>query len=164
MTGRAGVLAAGLLVLVTGLVYLPSLRGDSVYDDHRFVRLNPAVTDGVAISRYFTEPDTQSVDDSFGGLYRPIRTLSFRAVALVSKGPRGQRIAGLLVHLLNGFLLWVLLKRLLGDGPWYPPLLGALAFLLHPLATESVAWISSRGDLLAMTGILGGLVFHLANR
>ncbi len=117
----------------------------------------------MALPRYFTEPDTQTVDDSFGGLYRPVRTLSFRAVALVSEGPRGQRIAGLLVHLTNGFLLWVLLRRLLGDGSAYPPLLGALAFLLHPLAAESVAWISSRGDLLAMTGILGGLVFHLAS-
>jgi len=162
LTGRAGILVAGLLILLTGLVYLPSLWGGYVYDDHRFVRLNPAVTDGVALSCYFTEPATQTVDGSFGGLYRPVRTLSFRAVALVSKGPAGQRIAGLLIHLTNGFLLWVLLRRLLGDGPAYPPLLGALAFLLHPLATESVAWISSRGDLLAMTGILGGLVFHLA--
>jgi hypothetical protein len=67
----------------------------------------------------------------------------------------------LLLHVANGILVWALLRRLVGRQPSGPPLLGALAFLLHPVATESVAWISSRGDVLALTFMLAGLLLHL---
>ncbi len=155
---------AVLLILSTGLVYLPSLTGGYVYDDHRFVRLNPAVNASAGLASYFTDPATQTADSSYGGLYRPIRTLSFRVVRRFFEGAPGQRIFSLLLHLANGFLLFLLLRQFLGRETGWPPILGALAFLLHPLATESVAWISSRGDLLAMTGILGGLLFHGSSR
>ncbi len=161
---RVGLIAAVLAILASALVYLPSLPGGYVYDDHRFVRLNPSVRLGEPLLRYFTDPATQTADDSYGGLYRPLRTLSFRVVALVTPGATGQRVVSLLIHLLNGLLLFLLLRRLPGKGHDLPALLGALAFLLHPLATESVAWISSRGDLLAMTGMLAGLLFHLSSR
>ncbi len=161
MTSRSETILATVLLLLAGAVYLPSVGGDFVYDDHRFVQLNPAVREGAALESYFLEPETQTADRSFHGLYRPLRTLSYRAVHLLSPDAPAQRVASLLLHLLNGWLVWRLLRFVLGPRQGGGALLGALAFVLHPLATESVAFISSRGDLLAMTGMLGAVLLYL---
>jgi hypothetical protein len=153
----------GVLLLfgLTALAYLPSLSGGWVYDDHRFVRLNPAVQEGTPLLRYFSDPSTQAAAESHQGLYRPLRTLSFRIVRLLGPGPLPQRVANLLIHLLSGMLVLRLLRTIFADLPPAAALVGAGAFLLHPVAVESVGWISSRGDLLALLGMLGALVLHL---
>lgn len=57
----------------------------------------------------------------------------------------------LLLHLLNGGLVWALARRLnLGHAAW---IAGAI-FLLHPLNTQAVSYISGRPDLLATAGVL----------
>ncbi|MHC4469791.1 MAG: tetratricopeptide repeat protein [Planctomycetota bacterium] len=160
--GRPPATFASLLVLLcAGLVYLPSLSGGYVYDDHRFVRMNPAVEEGASLADYLFRPETQAAGASHEGLYRPLRTISFRIGRLLGIGATPQRILSLLLHLANGVLVWLLLRRLLRDVPGWAPLLGALVFLLHPVCTESVAWISSRGDLLALTFMLGSLLLYL---
>ena len=65
--------AAGVFVLSV-LVYLPTVRYDWVYDDHRIVQENPLVAQ-ISLSRIFTsdywEPHRKR------GLYRPLTILSF---------------------------------------------------------------------------------------
>ncbi|MCU0728434.1 MAG: hypothetical protein MUE73_22055, partial [Planctomycetes bacterium] len=152
--------ALALSLLAAALVYGPTLGGDFVYDDPRFVSANPAVEQGVPLARYFTDPGTQAADRSFGGLYRPLRTISFRVVRLIGEGPAPQRAANLLLHLLNGLLLFFVLRAFGCRSP-IPAGLGVGLFLLHPAAVEATAWISSRGDLLALTFGLFALLLHL---
>ncbi|MEN8149203.1 MAG: tetratricopeptide repeat protein [Planctomycetota bacterium] len=160
MSERAVFVLSLLLLAASGAAYLPSLAGEYVYDDKRFVEENAAVRAGVPIPAYFTDASTQTADESWQGIYRPLRTLSFRSVALVSDSAGSQRAKNLLIHLVNVFLVWFLLRGILGRERPVPALLGALAFSLHPMASEAVAWISSRGDLLATTGILGAVLLH----
>lgn len=66
--------------------------------------------------------------------------------------PRVFHAVNILLHLLNGWLVWRILGRLLArlEDHVRPEaaLFGAGLFLLHPLQTESVAYISSRSELL----------------
>lgn len=158
MSGRLATLLSLLAVALAGAAYAASLSGDYVYDDVRFVERNPAVQGGAPVGAYFLDPATQTGDASWQGLWRPLRTLSFRAVRWFGAGPGPQRFANLLIHLGNGMLVYLLLRRLLRSGR--AALIGALAFVLHPLAAEPVAWISGRGDLLALTGMLAAVLLH----
>ncbi len=100
------------------------------------------------------------------GFYRPIGLASWLLSALISgSDPTGWRIANLLLHLLNGWLVYRLVVRLAGPrdargSAW----LAAAAFWLYPLAPETSVWIAGRYDLLALSGALFACERHLASR
>jgi tetratricopeptide (TPR) repeat protein len=68
------------------------------------------------------------------------------------------RAGSLALHVLAASLVFLLLRRWLGAN--VPALLGALAFELHPLQVESVAWISETRGLLAAVFGIGALLLH----
>ncbi len=60
--------------------------------------------------------------------------------------PLGFHLMSLALHLFSGFLIWRLLERL----GWREGWLGGLLFIVHPLAVESVAWISEIKNTLSL--------------
>ena len=56
-------------------------------------------------------------------------------------------LANIALHAGCGFLVWLLLRQLLG-GRWLP-LLGALLFVAHPLQTQAVTYLVQRSTVLA---------------
>ena len=67
----------------------------------------------------------------------------------------GYHAVNIVLHLLSGFLLWRLLGRLGLKWGW----IGGLVWVVHPMAVESVAWISEFNTLtplllMAATGYL----------
>lgn len=151
--GRFLVLAA-----VVVIAYLPSLSGDYVYDDVRFVAENTAIRSLTPL-RYFTDPSTVA-EESWEGIYRPLRTLDFAIDwAIAGSSPWFFHLRNILYHLAGVILLWLLLSALLGEkgAAFY----GALAFALHPVHTESVAWITSRADAMVLVAFLGALLLHV---
>jgi len=162
-TGWAALLAA----LVTIAVHATGLGGGFVYDDHRFIEHNAAIRT-VPLVGAFTDPATASAGDGIQhDIYRPLRTLLFALeYQLFARTGAGGEIdfhlpmwhfVSLLLHVLNALLVLRLLLPLL-RGAVMPAALGALVFAVHPLTSESVAWLSSQGDLLALTLLLIGLV------
>ncbi|MHC4469795.1 MAG: hypothetical protein ACYS99_02430 [Planctomycetota bacterium] len=161
---------AGPLILVAVLAaYLPTLFSDFVFDDQRFIIGNRAVKvlTPRQVVRFFTDPTT--VDErAWRGIYRPIRTLEFAVDwALVGPRPFFFHLRNVLYHAIGSLLVLALFRRLLGSEDRTADLAafcGALAFAIHPVQTEAVAWISSRADVLCLLLFVLGLVLHLDGR
>lgn len=140
-----------LLLLAIVAAYLPSLGGGWVWDDWRLLGANPALTDLKALL-------TKDVWSPSGGadsdLYRPLTMLSHALVQAVLEGPLLERIVNLALHLLATLLAFSL-GRSWGASP-EAAAFGAACFALHPGASEAVAWITGRHDLLPATLCLAG--------
>ncbi|HZG01908.1 MAG TPA: hypothetical protein VEY71_12960, partial [Chitinophagales bacterium] len=146
-------------VIVTALVYAPSLEnGWTNWDDNSYVIENELVR-------------TTDLKTHFGtfqvmGNYHPLTMLTL-AWDYASAGveARGYHVTNLLLHLASTALLFVFLWQLFGS-PFFRPsgngdsqnksanaaalaaAFGTLAFSIHPMHVESVAWISERKDVL----------------
>ncbi len=130
------------LLLLPWLVFQPSLSGTYVFDDLDGIVANPSVQglDHVGDMIQFWVPSEVS--------YRPLRYFSYALDWQRGGGdPRAFHQTNLLLHGLGGVALWGLLLLILPDrrlAAW-----AAFFWLLHPLQTEAVAYISGRKDLLA---------------
>lgn len=130
---------AVLLILVTAMLYAPTLGYGFIYED-----LNDP-------ERFFA-PWTHL---SWTQPARSLTLLTFAATeALFPQDPRAYHAGSVLVHLLNGGLLYGLATAIL--RPW-AAIVALGVFLLHPVQVESVAYVANRPDLVAATTLLLGL-------
>ena len=98
------------------------------------------------------------------GLYRPVTTLSFGVNhSLLGNGanPRAYHATNVLLHIVNVCLLYELALLMFRRAP--PAFFAAALWAVHPIATESVAGIAGRADLLAAMAVLGGLLLYIRN-
>lgn len=144
-------LAAGLLLVL--IVYFPSLtNGIKVWDDNEYLN-NPYVKDLSlrGIVKIFSV--------FFAGNYHPLTLLSLGADRLIGgESPFMFHFTNLLLHLLNTFLVYQLVRRLTQNN-----LLAVMAFVLfgvHTLHVESVAWVSERKDVLYSFFFLLSLILY----
>jgi len=166
---------AALVLLVAGvLAYANSFRGVYLYDDLS------SVADNVHTARLWPITEALSVPlwntgSTFDG--RPVLSLTFALNrALLGHAPWSYHVGNLLVHILNGVLLFAIVRRTirgqgsgvrgqggetdrrssrqgsrqsLGDpGATGVALVVALLWLVHPLNTSSVTYIVQRAESL----------------
>jgi len=96
------------------------------------------------------------------GLYRPFTTLSYLFnYAVLGNGiqPAGYHWINLMLHAGNVLLAYVLAMRVMGK--FWPAVLTAAVWAVHPVLTEAVTNIVGRADLLATMSVLGGLLMYL---
>ncbi len=143
--------------LVATLAFAVTVFFGFVYDDTRFVVGNPGLESLDVLWRAFADPSVQTGDGTHAGLWRPLRTLSF-ALDRASFGGAawGPHAVNALLHGLGAALVARLLLRVGCSAAG--ALIGGLLYALHPAQVESVAWISSRGDVLAAAFLWGALL------
>lgn len=150
---------ACLLFFLAGfLAYAPALSGDLIWDDFYLVRENPFFRSpvfGLEVFRHYL------FFDSFSTYYRPVQNWSYLLDYWIWRGsPLGYHCTNILIHGLSGFLLFLLLRRLLpalAPKSWtdaaarvdLTALLVALVWTVHPVHNAAVAYISGRADSLA---------------
>lgn len=150
---RARWLPASLVAIATFLVFLPALGNGFVnWDDDENFLWNPHYRGlGWTQLRWMFTAVHQ-------GLYVPLAwvTLGLDHV-LWGMRPSGYHLTSVLFHAANAAVLYLVAERLLGRaiagaGPRAVRLgagAAALAFSLHPLRAESVAWVTERRDVVA---------------
>lgn len=150
-----------LLVLIVGTigVYGQLLGHDFLmnWDDNTYVTANGSV-------HGFSPENIRAVFTSYyAGNYAPVQMLSYMLDYTVwGLWPGGYLLTNVVLHTLNGLLVYWLLFRLHGQR-----LLATVAagiFLLHPVQVESVAWISQRKNLLAMLFMLVAWLLYCRSR
>jgi hypothetical protein len=140
---------AAALVLGTLALYARTLGHDFVlFDDPAYVSRNPMVARGLSRDGVAWALRTTDL-----GNWAPLVWLSHMldtSLFGMTAGPRLGVNAGL--HALTALALFDALR--VATGARWPSVLVAALFAWHPLHVESVAWVSSRKDVLSALGFV----------
>jgi tetratricopeptide (TPR) repeat protein len=155
---------AGVLALAW-LCYAPGLAGGFLFDDfvnHNELGRHGRIDDAAALARYLTN----ATGDPVG---RPLSLLTFLIDARDwPADPWPFLRTNLCLHLLNGLLLFVLLRALgrqLGDSfADRAALLGSALWVLHPLFVSTTLYAVQREAMLPATFTLLGVLAYLRGR
>lgn len=153
-----------LLVALAGfLAYANTFNGNWVWDDASSVLLHKHVQDPAQLVQLFKE-DQHAFGAGDGNFYRPLLSVTFMLDFLLSYDPQLDanpsvsypaikpfyfHLSSLVWHIAAALALMALLFRI-GAPPFVCGTV-PLLYVLHPLHTEAVAYISGRADMMSAT-------------
>lgn len=142
-----------LLVLLASLAYANAWSGGFQFDDFSAILENPHLTD---IGRFISHLDH---------MVRPVLYATFLFDRTVfGMNPAGYHLLNLLFHFGSGILVYCILTRAVTEETRQVPFWTALLFLVHPIHTETVTYISGRASgLMAFLYLLGLLLYIKAS-
>ncbi|NQU74525.1 MAG: tetratricopeptide repeat protein [Candidatus Omnitrophica bacterium] len=148
-----------LIIISAFLVYNNSLNGQFVWDDYEWVRDNTYIKSWSNTSKIFTKGLGRDAgkQDLF---YRPIQTLTYMLdYSLWKLNVQGYHFTNILLHALAALSLYWLITILFNNR--FLSLFTSLMFVIHPVHTEAVAYISGRADSLALLFMLLCFIFYI---
>jgi tetratricopeptide (TPR) repeat protein len=128
-------------------LFYPALQGEFIMDDWGYITQNGWVTGASSPWRFWT---TFNQSDYWPLTY----TFYWAFFKIFGEHSLGYHLVNVLLHALNGVLIFVLAR----DFKIRWPLWAALIFLVHPLHVQSVAWIVQFKTLLATALALATLL------
>jgi hypothetical protein len=151
---------AAVHVILGLAAYAVMLNGPLFFDDQHFIIWNKHVT-----SFDLGEIYSSSVTEGAGfqsNTYRPNQQLVYAVIyKLVGLFPVPYHVFSLMIHVVNGLLIFLLLKALsLGRTGSF---LASTLFLVHPIQTESVSYVSGLAGPLALAFLLSGMHAWIAS-
>jgi len=141
----------------TVLVYLNAFQGAFQFDDATILSDPRLGNPSTFVSH-------------LGGMIRPVLKLSFLLDRrLWGETAAGYHLLNLLLHLGSGLFLYAIVRRLVREGPApcrmasirTVPFWTVLLFLLHPIGTETVTYVSGRATGLMAFFYLAGIYLYL---
>src|SRR5437868_10442664 len=136
-----------ILILLAFLPYLNTLINGFVYDDRQQILQSPYVHSFRYLGRIFgTTVWTFEGAQGVSNYYRPLMTFAYLiSYKLFGLLPFGFHLMNLVLHASVVLLLFAVTEHLFRDR--LLSLMAAGLFALHPIHTESVAWIAGITDL-----------------
>ncbi len=155
-----------VIIISVAIIYRPSLDFPFFFDDY-----NSLMNDQGKVNSLIKDP-ALTLDNLLAQPLRPDRNLTWLTFAASYKlnemSPSSFRIINFVLHGLCSFLVYLLLALMISRHEpqtqittensriYWPALIGALFFLCHPLALNTVLYISQRfGALAAFFYLLG---------
>ncbi|MBI3316185.1 MAG: tetratricopeptide repeat protein [Candidatus Omnitrophica bacterium] len=154
----AGLAIASVVLVLTSV----SFGHNFLFDEENIIIRNPLIKDLSRIPDifrhgFFYYEGAEKM--AWNQYFRPLTTLSFALDFQLWRGnPLGYNLTNAALHLAVCLLLFGLLRKILSSRP--AAFLAALFFSVHPLHTEAVTYIASRGDLWGALGVLLSLFFY----
>jgi len=162
---KAKILSLLMLSLIITAAYVPTFSGEFILDDRPLVKDNLSIREFKRLALYLSHEDGVSNEDLSGshtGYYRPLISLFYTLdYKIWGMKASGFRITNIILHLFTCIILYQILFVLLGGR--FIPFAVTLLFGLHPINTESVAWISSRNNILVTLFSLISFYYYLKN-
>jgi tetratricopeptide (TPR) repeat protein len=153
------VLPMATVAVLAAALYAPSLNGPFVYDDPNAISQSMLVRRLLPLTRFVTLSTRPLTDFSYALNY---------AMGGLDTWP--YHLTNIVLHLINGLLIYAIawatfafsgLARRYGAAAQPLAWAAAALFVVHPLASESVAYVSSRSEVLAAFWILLALGSYL---
>ena len=163
-----------LIIALAGAVYANSLKGPLIFDDYRTIKDNATIRDLAAALHAPAQTPVAG---------RPLANLSFAVnYAFGGYDVFGYHLVNLGIHILAGLALFGILRRLVSATPltrlarsiekeaerdavrtaYFLALACSLAWVIHPLNTEAVNYITQRTE--SMVGFLYLFTLYAAIR
>lgn len=156
-------LVAAVIAAVVIVTHWPSLDGEFLFDDVGEIAENRSIRS--------LWPPWRPMFEGGSLPHRPIPSYTFAVnYALHRLEPRGYHAVNIAIHLVNGWLLWWVVRWIgrragRGDGPDAVldgiALATAAIWLAHPLTTQAVDYVYQRMELLGATAILATVAAFL---
>lgn len=151
-----------IILLTLGLfafAYRQPLTGPLLWDDDNFIKLNSAVHTLQDFSTYISDPGSLSKIPEYNpSIYRPFRTYLFALeYRLFGTSGTGYHVVSIFMHLFATILLGLVLWVFTSPNLFTASILTAL-WMLHPVHTETVSFVSSQGDLWVAIWLLLGML------
>lgn len=140
-----------LFVVVTLMIYYPTLRAEPLWDDWVF------------IFNSHTMKNVRPIEFWLWGDYRRSWPVFYTTLSAMIKNWGNDvykyHLTSVLLHASNSFLVFKILKKLNGNNAFFL----SLIYLIHPLQFFSVAWIVQLKTLMAIFFFLIALSFFIKN-
>lgn len=169
-------LVACLIGGVCAMLYAWTVNFPMVFDDYVYLQTNPLVRDGHSfgyladLKEFVQRPAKIGLPEDLATNFvlRPVAYATFYLnFVLDGYRPLWYHAFNVLIHGINGFLIFFLVRTLLlgarslsRTSQWFIPLFASLLFVAHPMATESVTYIVQRFTSLEVTFCLAALCLH----
>ncbi len=162
LTANARFIVPAIVLAVTFVAYMGTLRYDFVYDDVHVIVENGSVHSWRFTPRYFTE-HLWFFEPGMTNYYRPIFLVWLVLNhTLFGLNPIGYHLTTVLAHLVVTLLVFHLTRRLTGDLA--TAAIASLLFGLHPAHIEGVAWVSGVSEPLLAIFFSGSFLCYLRYR
>jgi tetratricopeptide (TPR) repeat protein len=148
-TLRRPALAGAIVFLAAVAAYVPAMRGGFLWDDDLEIVQNGLLRTGHGLWLLWfrgVAPD-----------YLPLKsTVQWLGWQLWGSSPLPFHLLNIVLHATGSVLVWRWLGKLCVPGAW----LAGLLFAVHPVAVESVAWISELKNTLSLVFFLLSLIAY----
>lgn len=158
-------LVAGAVCLLACVGYWNSFSGEFVWDDASSVLLHEHVQDPKMFFQLFRE-DQHPFGRGQGNFYRPLVAASFMLDYQLANPDDPMTTSPLIFHLTNtawhiasALLLFGILTRL--GAPRFVRAAAPLIYVIHPLHTEAVTYISGRADPMSAAFMFAAILLAL---
>ena len=149
-----------ILIVVFGfLVYSNALRNPFIWDDDYLIKRNLCIKELRYLPRFFTEDIGSTLGIRYNE-YRPLQMVSYTLDhALWGLNTFGYHLTSQLLHILVALVIYWLVMILFDNK--LISFLTAILFVVHPVHTEVVTYISGRSDSLSCLFIILGIIFYV---
>jgi tetratricopeptide (TPR) repeat protein len=150
-----------ILLVITGITYLATLRFGFVYDDGPQIVSNPLIKAWRYLPQDFTSGLwKQLISMKPSNYYRPLFVLLMRInYTIFHDRSLGWHLTALLLHLVVTWLTYTLVRKV--TGQFTVAWLSTLIFGVHPIHHEVVAWISGTTESLCAVFFVGAFLAYL---
>jgi len=159
----------GIVLGLTALVFANCIPNDFAYDDQTQILGNDFIRDLRNLPKALVtetwywrvqhdqDPNTQAKPST--PYYRPIFTIYMMILwKLFGAWPLGWHFFNIIVHVLVVYLVFLMLEHVSGDLKISA--IASLIFALHPMRSESVAWISGVTDPILAVFLVSSFYFY----
>jgi len=159
LAAKPFVMMALLIALLGFMAYGNALQGGFLFDDSYLVTDNVHVKDWSHVGKIFTEDIGAGAGDTFG-FYRPLQALTYMVDYAIGRlNPVVFHVTSVLWHILAAAGVFALIYILFSDRLLAG--ITAALFVVHPVHTEAVSYISGRSDPLALFFLTLTFVLYL---
>src|SRR3989344_7524362 len=136
------------------------LFGDFVFDDNIFIENNVQIRSLLNIPEIYESNTTSGSGLSGDNFYRPNQQLIYTLLySLFGLSTFFFHLVPIIFHILNGFLVFLLFTKL--GISRRNSFLGVLIFLLHPILTQAVSYVSGLSEPLVTTSIFAAILLFI---